>query len=96
MMLSTVFLFLFTSYSLVFLSLHIWLFSSLGLSFSFLGQQAREAGIDELYKQANETGIKAVFWCWWGHGESPIGHLFCLLAGAGSWIGVSEAHEEVL
>ena len=88
---STVFLFLFTSYSVLYLIFHIWLFSALDLPVSFLSHQAEEAGIDEVFKRAETREMEEVYWCWWGHRQGPIGHFFCLVAGLGGWIGVSEA-----
>ena len=87
---SVVFLFLFTSYSTLFLMFHIWLFSALDVPYSFLGRQTEETGITELFKQARTRGMEEVYWCWWGHRQGPIGHLFCLVAGLGGWIGVSD------
>jgi hypothetical protein len=88
---SVVFLFLLTSYSLLFLIFHIWLFSALDLPLSFLGQQTEEMGIKEVFKHAETRGMEEIYWCWWGHRQGPIGHFFCLVAGVAGWIGVSEA-----
>jgi hypothetical protein len=85
---SSLFLIFFASYSLITLILQIWLFNHAAVPFNYLSLQREEQGLDGLYMMARRGEFLEVFWTWWGHRYSPIGHIFCLIAWVTGIIGV--------
>lgn len=89
MLASTMFACLFASYTLLALLFQIWLFRALDLGWTFPTDQSEDSTLRDIYTQAQTRELREVYWCWWGHREAPIGHIFWLLSMIGGLVGVS-------
>lgn len=93
MLTSTVFAYLFASYAILTIIFQIWLLRALDLSWTFPTTESEETTLRDIYTKACTREVREVYWCWWGHREGPIGHIFWLTSFVGGLIGVSRAFE---
>lgn len=88
LLISSIFLIFAAVYSAFTILSQLWLFRAINLPFSYLAQVSDKKGMREIYRRAVEVECREIYWTWWGHEKSPVGHIFVVIAFISGIIGV--------